>query len=97
MRQDASASRFDLQPMSAVHQVPRKVLASFCEELSRVKVLRRFYLLRNRNALSCRLQQGCAGIIQVRRGELAEWLRSGLQIRVHRFDSGTRLHLFSMG
>ena len=25
------------------------------------------------------------------RGELAEWLRSGLQIRVHRFDSGTRL------
>ena len=26
-------------------------------------------------------------------GELAEWLRSGLQIRVHRFDSGTRLHL----
>ena len=24
-------------------------------------------------------------------GELAEWLRSGLQIRVHRFDSGTRL------
>ena len=27
------------------------------------------------------------------RGELAEWLRSGLQIRLHRFDSGTRLHL----
>ena len=26
-------------------------------------------------------------------GELAEWLRSGLQIRAHRFDSGTRLHL----
>ena len=26
-------------------------------------------------------------------GELAEWLRSGLQIRVHRFDSGTRLHI----
>ena len=26
------------------------------------------------------------------RGELAEWLRSGLQIRLHRFDSGTRLH-----
>lgn len=26
-------------------------------------------------------------------GELAEWLRSGLQIRVHRFESGTRLHL----
>jgi hypothetical protein len=25
---------------------------------------------------------------------LAEWLRSGLQIRVHRFDSGTRLQLF---
>ena len=24
-------------------------------------------------------------------GELAEWLRSGLQIRAHRFDSGTRL------
>ncbi len=24
---------------------------------------------------------------------MAEWLRSGLQIRVHRFDSGTRLHL----
>ena len=29
-------------------------------------------------------------------GELAEWLRSGLQIRVHRFDSGTRLHLESI-
>jgi hypothetical protein len=29
-------------------------------------------------------------------GELAEWLRSGLQIRVHRFDSGTRLHLKSI-
>lgn len=27
-------------------------------------------------------------------GELAEWLRSGLQIRVHRFDSGTRLQSF---
>ena len=27
-------------------------------------------------------------------GELAEWLRSGLQIRVHRFDSGTRLQTF---
>jgi hypothetical protein len=26
-------------------------------------------------------------------GELAEWLRTGLQIRVHRFDSGTRLHV----
>ena len=26
-------------------------------------------------------------------GALAEWLCSGLQIRVHRFDSGTRLHL----
>ncbi len=25
-------------------------------------------------------------------GELAEWLRSGLQIRVHEFDSRTRLH-----
>jgi hypothetical protein len=24
-------------------------------------------------------------------GELAEWLRSGLQIRVHEFDSRTRL------
>jgi hypothetical protein len=24
-------------------------------------------------------------------GELAEWLRSGLQNRVHRFNSGTRL------
>ncbi len=29
-------------------------------------------------------------------GELAERLRSGLQIRVDRFDSGTRLHHFSM-
>jgi hypothetical protein len=28
-------------------------------------------------------------------GELAEWLRSGLQIRVHEFDSRTRLHLKS--
>ena len=27
-------------------------------------------------------------------GELAEWLRSGLQIRVHRFDSGTRLQVY---
>ena len=26
-------------------------------------------------------------------GELAEWLRSGLQIRVHRFESGTRLQV----
>ena len=26
------------------------------------------------------------------RGGLVEWLCSGLQIRVHRFDSGTRLH-----
>ena len=26
-------------------------------------------------------------------GALAEWLCSGLQIRGHRFDSGTRLHL----
>jgi phage tail protein X len=25
-------------------------------------------------------------------GELAEWLRSGLQIRVYEFDSHTRLH-----
>jgi hypothetical protein len=25
-------------------------------------------------------------------GGLVEWLCSGLQIRVHRFDSGTRLH-----
>ena len=31
-------------------------------------------------------------LIGVVRGELAEWLRSGLQIRLHRFDSGTRLH-----
>ena len=30
-------------------------------------------------------------------GDVAEWLRSGLQIRLHRFDSGTRLHLKSMG
>ena len=30
------------------------------------------------------------------RGELAEWLRSGLQIRVQEFDSPTRLHLISM-
>ena len=28
-------------------------------------------------------------------GELAEWLRSGLQIRVHRFESGTRLQFIS--
>jgi hypothetical protein len=26
-----------------------------------------------------------------RRGDVAEWLRSGLQIRVRRFDSGRRL------
>ena len=25
-------------------------------------------------------------------GDVAEWLRSGLQIRVRRFDSGRRLH-----
>ena len=25
-------------------------------------------------------------------GAVAEWLRSGLQSRVHRFDSGPRLH-----
>jgi hypothetical protein len=30
--------------------------------------------------------------IQWTRGGLVEWLCSGLQIRVHRFDSGTRLH-----
>ena len=29
------------------------------------------------------------------RGGLVEWLCSGLQIRVHRFDSGTRLHELS--
>ena len=29
------------------------------------------------------------------RGGLVEWLCSGLQIRVHRFDSGTRLHEMS--
>lgn len=28
-----------------------------------------------------------------KQGELAEWLRSGLQIRPYRFDSGTRLQL----
>ena len=28
-------------------------------------------------------------------GELAEWSRIGLQIREHRFDSGTRLQIFS--
>ena len=27
-----------------------------------------------------------------KKGALAEWLCTGLQIRVHRFDSGTRLH-----
>ena len=26
-------------------------------------------------------------------GDVAEWLRSGLQIRGHRFESGRRLHL----
>ena len=41
-----------------------------------------------------RLHDGFAGTILCGRGELAEWLRSGLQIRVHRFDSGTRLHQF---
>jgi hypothetical protein len=25
-------------------------------------------------------------------GDVAEWLRSGLQSRLHRFDSGRRLH-----
>ena len=34
--------------------------------------------------------------IEAAPGELAEWLRSGLQIRVHRFDSGTRLQIKSM-
>ena len=29
---------------------------------------------------------------QTTKGGLVEWLCSGLQIRVHRFDSGTRLH-----
>ena len=29
-------------------------------------------------------------------GELAEWLRSGLQIRVQEFDSPTRLHFSSL-
>lgn len=28
------------------------------------------------------------------RGELAEWLRSGLQIRLYQFDSGTRLQMY---
>src|SRR5262245_205156 len=28
-------------------------------------------------------------------GDVAEWLRSGLQIRVRRFDSGRRLHKIS--
>ena len=28
---------------------------------------------------------------QVGQGALAEWLRSGLQSRLHRFDSGRRL------
>ena len=27
-------------------------------------------------------------------GPVAEWLRSGLQIREHRFDSGRGLHFF---
>ena len=33
------------------------------------------------------------GTIKFPKGALAEWLCTGLQIRVHRFDSGTRLHL----
>ncbi len=32
-----------------------------------------------------------AGVPQVKPGALAEWLRSGLQSRSHRFDSGRRL------
>ena len=32
-----------------------------------------------------------AGAPQVKPGALAEWLRSGLQSRLHRFDSGRRL------
>ena len=40
---------------------------------------------------SCKTQR--AGLGDVRVGELAEWLRSGLQIRLHRFESGTRLQL----
>ena len=32
-----------------------------------------------------------AGVPQVKPGALAEWLRSGLQSRLHRFDSGRRL------
>jgi hypothetical protein len=35
---------------------------------------------------------GGAALVRVARGELAEWLRTGLQIREGRFDSGTRLH-----
>ena len=34
--------------------------------------------------------------IQIR-GAVAEWLGSGLQIRVHRFDSGPCLHFFCSG
>jgi hypothetical protein len=29
-------------------------------------------------------------------GDVAEWLRSGLQSRLHRFDSGRRLHAKSL-
>ena len=31
-------------------------------------------------------------LLNVTEGAVAEWLRSGLQSRVHRFDSGPRLH-----
>src|SRR4051812_42236594 len=34
---------------------------------------------------------GNASDTLLRRGDVAEWLRSGLQSRVHRFDSGRRL------
>jgi hypothetical protein len=42
---------------------------------------------------SCSRLANPLAVPQTTGGELAEWLRSGLQIRVHEFDSRTRLHL----
>ena len=38
-----------------------------------------------------------AGSLRSRPGDVAEWLGSGLQSRVHRFDSGRRLSVWRNG
>lgn len=37
------------------------------------------------------LVRACPGTLEAQYGDVAEWLRSGLQSRLHRFDSGRRL------